>query len=146
MNKAELKKMLKPLIKECIKEVIFEDGTLSNIVSEVAQGLNRAPLVEARAPTTPEPPFDSGVDREALMEQRRQQSREQQQQLLSAIGADAYGGINVFEGTAALSSGGSVSNGPTEKGPLSDMDPSDPGVDISGILGMSGGRWSAHMK
>jgi len=145
MNKTELKKMLKPLIKECIKEVIFEDGTLSNIVSEVAQGLNRAPLVEARAPT-PEPSFDSGVDREVIAEQRRQQSREQQQQLLSAIGADAYGGINVFEGTEALSSGGSVSSGPTQKGPLSDMDPSDPGVDISGILGMSGGRWSAHMK
>ena len=39
MNKEELKKILKPLIKECIKEVIFEDGTLSGIISEVAKGL-----------------------------------------------------------------------------------------------------------
>ena len=35
MKKNELKKMLKPLIKECIKEVIFEEGTLSTIISEV---------------------------------------------------------------------------------------------------------------
>ena len=35
MDKAELKKILRPLIKECVKEVIFEDGTLSTIISEV---------------------------------------------------------------------------------------------------------------
>ena len=38
MNKKELKKALKPLIKECIKELIFEDGTLSTIISEVVKG------------------------------------------------------------------------------------------------------------
>ena len=29
---------MKPLIKECIKEVIFEEGTLSTIISEVMKG------------------------------------------------------------------------------------------------------------
>ena len=47
MNKKELKQMLKPLIKECIKEVIFEDGTLSTIISEVVQGVGR-PIVEVK--------------------------------------------------------------------------------------------------
>ena len=39
MKKNELKKMLKPLIKECIKEVIFEEGALSTIISEVMKGV-----------------------------------------------------------------------------------------------------------
>ena len=51
MNKTELKKILKPLIKECIKEVIFEDGTLSTVISEVVKGLGN-PLTESR----PSPP------------------------------------------------------------------------------------------
>ena len=38
MDKAELKQILKPLIKQCIKEVIFEEGTLSTIISEVMKG------------------------------------------------------------------------------------------------------------
>ena len=39
MNKNDLKKMLKPLIKECVKEMIIEEGLLTNIVSEVAAGM-----------------------------------------------------------------------------------------------------------
>ena len=31
--------MLKPLIKECVKEMILEEGLLTNIVSEVAAGM-----------------------------------------------------------------------------------------------------------
>ena len=51
MKRNELKDILKPLIKECIKEVIFEDGTLSGIISEVMQGLQgttRQPIVEKK--------------------------------------------------------------------------------------------------
>jgi hypothetical protein len=143
MKKDELKKVLKPLIKECIKEVIFEDGTLSNIVAEVAQGLGRPTLVEAAPPVRE---VDNTAERQAMMEHQRRQAEERQRQLLSSIGTEAYGGVNVFEGTTPLSSGGSVSEGPATQGPLSDVDPNDPGVDISSILGMAGGRWSAHMK
>ena len=39
MNKSDLKKILKPLIKECIREAIFEEGVLSGLITEVAQGL-----------------------------------------------------------------------------------------------------------
>ena len=143
MKKEELLKTLKPLIKECVREVIFEDGALSNIVAEVAQGLSRPTLVESAAPVKQ---YDNTAEQEALMEQRRREAKQRQQQLLSAIGSEAYGGVNVFEGTAPLSKGGSVSEGPQTQGPLSDVDPNDPGVDISSILGMAGGRWSAHMK
>ena len=143
MKKEELLKTLKPLIKECVREVIFEDGALSNIVAEVAQGLSRPTLVESAAPVKQ---YDNTAEQEALMEQRTREAKQRQQQLLSAIGSEAYGGVNVFEGTSPLSKGGSVSEGPQTQGPLSDVDPNDPGVDISSILGMAGGRWSAHMK
>ena len=45
MNKNELKKILRPLIKECIKEVIFEEGTLSTIISEVVKGTASAQIM-----------------------------------------------------------------------------------------------------
>ena len=132
------------MIKECIKEVIFEDGTLSNIVAEVAQGLGSAPLVEAKEPSRPS--FEDIVDREALAEQQRAAAAQQREQLLSAINTDAYGGVDIFEGTAPLAKGGVVSSTPQSQGPLSDVDPRDPGVDISSIMGIAGNRWSAHMK
>ena len=47
MKKTELKNILKPLIKECIKEVIFEEGTLSTIISEVLRGTSQPkPITE----------------------------------------------------------------------------------------------------
>ena len=144
MKKAELKKLLKPMIKECIKEVIFEEGILSNIVAEVAQGMGRSTLVEAQQPA--QPSFEDNANREALIEQKRSAIARQKEQLLSAINTDAYGGVNVFEGTSPLSSGGSVSSDPQHQGALADVDPHDPGVDISGIMGLAGNRWAEHMK
>jgi len=144
MKKQELKKLLKPLIKECIKEVILEEGVLSNVVSEVVQGLGAPRIVEAKA--APVQQRSSIEDMQRAAEQKRAQLNEQKNKLLSAIDKNAYGGIDLFEGTEPLSAGGSASSGPQAQGPLSDMDPSDPGVDISGIMGIAGGRWAAHMK
>ena len=141
MKKAELKKLLKPMIKECIKEVIFEEGILSNIVSEVAQGLGRPTLVETKQDET-----QSEAEMGASLRKRQQAIAEQKKQLLSAINQDAYGGVDIFEGTNPLSTGGKITGETEAQGPLSGMDPSGPGVDISGILDLAGNRWSAHMK
>jgi len=144
MKKQELKKLLKPLIKECIKEVILEEGVLSNVVSEVVQGLGAPRIVEAKgAPVAQQPSIE---DMQRAAEQKRAQLNEQKNKLLSAIDNSSYGGVDLFEGTNPLSSGGSSSPESQTKGPLSDMDPSDPGVDISGIMGIAGGRWAAHLK
>ena len=144
MKKAELKKLLKPMIMECIKEVIFEEGVLSNIVSEVAHGLGRPTLTELQASPTSNTKQEKADH--SLLEQNRLKVNQQKEKLLSAINLDAYGGVNVFEGTEPLSKGGAPASEPTSSGPLGDVDPSDPGVDISGILGIAGNRWSAHMK
>ena len=119
MNKTELKKILKPLIKQCIKEVIFEDGTLSNIVSEVARGLGSPPVItETQTPKPKKMKLESESDAKARLHRKRQ--------MLDAIGRDAYNGVDLFEGTTAAP--------PQEqkgKGALAGVDPRDPGVDIT---------------
>jgi|TARA_R100000081_G_C4784929_1_gene153905 hypothetical protein len=123
MKKNELKKILKPLIKECIKEVIFEEGALSTIISEVMRGTSGSQqIVETRA-QQPKQDF-------ARQERKMQEAKERKRKLLDSIGKDAYNGVNLFEGTTPAPAP-SAGQG---QGPLDGVAPSDPGVDISGIF------------
>jgi hypothetical protein len=133
MKRNELKNVLKPLIKECIKEVIFEDGTLSGIITEVAQGLSNVqgvapqPIVEKKIIRSNEPS-------QAVLEARKS-LEETKQNLQNSTGLKG-----IFKGTVPLRSGGGSKN--SQHGALKDMDPNDPGVDISGIMKVAGGAWS----
>jgi hypothetical protein len=118
MKKSELKN----IIKECVKEVIFEEGVLSGIISEVAQGLGRSQV---------EPPVNAPT-----ISERKTRSTVRQQ-VLGAIGSDAYSDLKnkfdspeLFEGTRPIPSGDG-------KGALSGVDPHDPGVDLNNIPGIS---------
>jgi hypothetical protein len=145
MNKSELKKLLKPLIKECIKEVIFEDGVLSNIVSEVNQGLRVQPLVEARQVPSQTQERNFTEMRQKSAREQKQKVNEHKKQLLEAIGKDAYNGVNLFEGTTPMAAG-AASGAPTAtQGPLSGVAPHDSGVDISSLMGGASRHWKAHM-
>lgn len=121
MNKNELKKILKPLIKECIKEVIFEEGSLSTIISEVVKGTSGS----QRIVETEKPKQDF-----AKQERMMQEVKERKRKLLDSIGRDSYNGVNLFEGTTPAPAP-STSNG---QGPLDGVAPNDPGVDISSIF------------
>lgn len=132
MNKDDLRKVLKPLIKECIKEVIFEEGTLSTIISEVVTGLDKPMVVEAKKPRQQ---FETDEQVKARQEKRRLMETQKRKKLLDSIGGDAYNGVNLFEGTEPLHSAGSPSSAPTAQGPLSGVSAQDPGVDISGLFG-----------
>ena len=127
MNKTELKKILKPLIKQCIKEVIFEDGTLSNIISEVARGLGSTPVItEAQSPKNNTMNLESENEAKIRLERKKR--------MLDAIGRDAYNGVDLFEGTTPA-----PPQQEQGKGALSGIDPRDPGVDISKFA--SSGMW-----
>ncbi len=127
MNKTELKKILKPLIKQCIKEVIFEDGTLSNIVSEVARGLGTTPVItEARTPDNKKMKLESESEAKSRLERKRR--------MLDSIGRDAYNGVDLFEGTSPA-----PDPGQSGRGALAGIDPKDPGVDITKFA--SSGVW-----
>jgi len=129
MKKSELKN----IIKECVKEVIFEDGTLSGIISEVVQGLGGTNLVQEQR--RPAPSAQAEAKARAQLNETRKQMRD-------AIGSNSYDDVKkrfanpeLFEGTKPLAE----SKG--QGGALSGVDPNDSGVDISNIPGF--GKWGA---
>jgi hypothetical protein len=135
MKKTELKKVLKPLIKECVKEVMFEQGILSGIISEVVKGLGASTIVESKEEEVVQPP--PRRDNKEI----EKKLHETKQQMLEAIGKSSYGGVDIFENTQPLAKGGAATSNASSQGPLRDMDPTDPGVDISGIMNLAGGGW-----
>ena len=130
MNKEQLKKTLRPMIKECIKEVIFEEGILSSIISEVVRGTSQ-PLVESRQSTYQQPQVDYEAKQRAEKERRRK--------MLDSIGRDAYNGVDLFEGTQPLRE--SRSSAPHGSKALDGIAPNDPGVNLS-ALGVNTAIWS----
>ena len=133
MKKAELKKILKPLIKECIKEVIFEEGSLSTIIAEVIKGTDSRQVVYENKHNPP-----IGGNQKAS--QRKQRLlKEQKKKMLDAIGRDAYNGVDLFEGTTPISPRGSSTSSPHGSKALDGVAPNDPGVDISSLAGS--GLW-----
>ena len=131
MKKSELKALLKPLIKECIKESILEEGILSNVIMEVTKGLGATPIVEQKKSQAPKPaPTPTKSVNQRLAEHKKN--------LMSAIGSDAYGGVALFEGTTPAPGQASEAQ---MANPMSGTDPTDAGVDISGILSVAGKNW-----
>lgn len=133
------KSQFKILIKEYIKEVLLEEkGVLAHLISEVAQSLvtNAPVLQETRTPVlanSDDSPLSKHVPN------NKSNLQEQRQKMLSAINADAYGGVDLFEGTTPMSSGGkseslSGVSGEAPSSPLSGTPHDDPGVDITGIM------------
>jgi len=134
MNKSELKALLKPLIKECIKESILEEGILSNVIAEVTKGLSATPLVEHKKVAS----LKAEPKREAPVRSVNERLAEHKKKLMSAIGSDAYGGVNLFEGTTPAPGQASSSQ---MASPMNGTDPNDSGIDISGIMAVGGNRW-----
>ena len=128
MNKNELKKVLKPLIKQTIREVILEEGLLSNIVAEVAKGLNGNLIAETK---------QKGPSKQEL-ERRAEEAEKQRQEKIRRLNESmksTIGGVNVFEGTAPIVES-------QQKGAaLAGVSPDDSGVDISGIMNIANGKW-----
>lgn len=137
MRKSDLKKLIKPIVRECIQESLLEDGVLSKVISEVTVGLSSANTI-VEEPQREEPKVESLSNRresEAL-----NNLKEQRQKILDAIGKDSMNGVNIFEGTEALtSSGEGTPGGP--RSALSGVDPKDSGVDISDLTGIYGDTW-----
>ena len=124
----KLKKVLRPLIMECIKEAIFEEGVLSTLVAEIAVGMGGKQIVESEQPKTPK----------RDTEQVSRRLKESKDKMMESIGKDAYGGVNLFEGTDPLPN----STAPAHS-PMANRDPKDKGVDIDGLLGAFGKKWDA---
>ena len=125
MKKSELKN----IIKECVKEVIFEEGVLSGIITEVAQGLQGVPVLQEATPSR-------------LASSDPDPTSESKRRVLAAVGSKGYEDLkkrfadpSLFEGTTPIPQGDG-------RGPMAGVAPGDPGVDISNIPGRQ--KW-AHV-
>jgi hypothetical protein len=139
MKKSELKSIIKPLVKECITEALLEEGLLSNVISEVMKGMSPV-IVESAPVADPAAGMQKAVMREA-QESKLKQAKQNRRKLLDAIGSDSYGGVDLFEGTSPAPA--QQSSESQAGSPLSGVAPGDPGVDISGILGLGGHKWKS---
>jgi hypothetical protein len=141
MKKSDLKQLIKPLVKECIHEVLLEEGLLSNVVAEVAKGMQGNLVVETRK-QQPEQMFNENMQMKRKTDESREKLKEHRKKLLDAIGADSYNGVDLFEGTQPLSKPGRAGGGP-EMPPVLGEDSGDAGVDISSIMGNASKVWQA---
>ena len=139
MKRSELKNIIKPLVKECITESLLEEGLLSNVISEVMKGMS--PVIMESAPVAdPTAGMQKAAMREA-QESKLKQAKQNRRKLLDAIGSDSYGGVDLFEGTSPAPAQQSPES--QAGSPLGGVAPGDPGVDISGILGLGGRKWKS---
>jgi hypothetical protein len=139
MKRSELKNIIKPLVKECITEALLEEGLLSNVISEVMKGMS--PVITESAPAIdPAAGMQKAAMREA-QESKLREAKQNRKKLLDAIGSDSYGGVDLFEGTAPAPAQQSPES--QAGSPLGGIAPGDPGVDISGILGLGAHKWKS---
>jgi len=139
MKKSDLKQLIKPMVKECIHEVLLEEGLLSNVVAEVAKGLQGNLVVESRQPPARPRPREE-MQRNHQAQKSREGLKEHRRKLMDAVGKDSYGGIDLFEGTEPMHSQ-ELQQG--QEGQADLGNPSDAGVDISSIFGNSSRIWEA---
>ena len=136
MKKEQFKKMLKPIIKECIQEALVESNIISGIISEVVKGMGVQP--QQTQITEQKKKYESDEEAKKRRQKRENKLNETRKSLLGAINKDAYGGVDLFEGTVPMQQ--SNSGGPGNA--LAGVAPDDAGVDISGILNLGGDKWS----
>ena len=134
MKKADLKKLIKPLVKECIHEVLIEEGVLSNVVSEVAKGMQTNVVVESKKQD--EQLFNEDLQMKRSQEEGRLKLQEHRKKLLEAVSTDAYNGVDLFEGTTPMTAQSEPNAGSVDLG-----DPGSSGVDISSLMGGASQVW-----
>ena len=134
MKKADLKKLIKPLVKECIHEVLIEEGVLSNVVSEVAKGMQTNVVVESKKQD--EQLFNEDLQMKRSQKEGRLKLQEHRKKLLEAVSTDAYNGVDLFEGTTPMAAQSEPNAGSVDLG-----DPGSSGVDITSLMGGASQVW-----
>jgi hypothetical protein len=138
MNQNDLVKILKPIVKQLVREAIQQE--LAPVITEIIKQTSNNKVVERFVPSEPrQTVIPESLQKERLQE--KQKLSEERKRTLEDMSKKSYGGINIFEGTTPLGSAGNPEQQPSAAmaDPLAGTDPNDPGVDIGGILRMTGG-------
>ena len=141
MNKAQLKKLIKPVVKECIQEVLIEESLLTEVVSQVTAGLAQQPIVENKPKKTKDNLFNEDLQMKRKTQEVNQKLQEHRKKLLDSIGKEAYNGVDLFEGTEPIRESGTP--GASHRPNVLGDDPNDAGVDISSLMGNASKVWQA---
>tara|TARA_Y100000296_G_C5027502_1_gene183032 strand:+ start:85 stop:504 length:420 start_codon:yes stop_codon:yes gene_type:complete len=137
MKKAELKKLIKPIVEDCVRDILLKEGVLSTIISEVMIGVSgQQPIVENNNQVR-----NSTIDTQA--KNKLAGLHEAKKKLMDEIGRDSFKGVNLFEGTTPAPGPSSQGN---KYGAMKDLDSSDPGVNIDGLSEVMGDTWKTLMK
>jgi len=133
MNKTELLNTLRPLVKQLVKESMQQE--LSTVISEIIKQTSSVQVVEQK---------QQAVVNKQLQEDRmaeKQKQIEERRKRLEEVTKGAYGGVNIFEGVtpAPAPRDSGTRSAEATASPLAGVDPNDSGVDISGLLRMTGG-------
>ena len=138
MKKAELKK----IIKECVKEVIFEEGLVSDLISEVAAGFVKANLLENRgsASSSKKTTTQKVMERKSSPPRERESYKQNKKRMTESL-SKVFGDVDLFEGTTPAPAQASAGS---SQSPMAGVDPRDRGVDISSIPGMN--NWKHLIK
>ena len=141
MNKTQLKALIKPVVKECIQEVLIEEGLLTEVVSQVAAGMNQQPIVENKQKKKNDNLFNEDLQMKRKTQEVNHKLQEHRKKLLDSIGKDAYNGVDLFEGTEPMKQAGAP--GASHRPNVLGDDPNDSGVDISSLMGNASKVWQA---
>jgi len=127
MKANEFKKILKPLIEQTVKDVLLKEGVLSQIVAEVAKGLQPTLIENTSVPRSSQADYSDRQDKAEELEKQRKIR-------IKKLNESAGLGSDIFE---------NVQQVPEEdtNTPLSGLRATDAGVDISGIQKLSNGKW-----
>lgn len=128
MDSKTFKATMKEIIKESLREILKEEGLLQTI-SESKQPIKAAPKVVRQ------------LNREVVQDFNEKRKKLEESLQKSKYIAPAF---NPFEGTQALTEG-QVSDAP-KTGPLKDVNPSDPGIDVSSLIGGNKKLWNALLS
>jgi hypothetical protein len=134
MNSNDLKKTLRPLVKQLVKEAMQEE--LTTVISEIIKQTSSVQMVEQRQV---QPQINRQLQEDRAVEKQKQ--IEERRKRLEEFSKNSFGGMNLFEGTtpAPAPRDTGAKGAESVASPLAGVDPSDSGVDISGLLKMTGG-------
>jgi hypothetical protein len=140
MDKKDLKTLIKPMIKECIREVLMEEGLAKVLAEGLAEKVIKAePVVSKPVVEQVERPVLqkrlTGPNGMPLRIQEQPKVVQLKQEILKKIEkidkkASPARSFDPFAGTAPLTEA-------QANGSPGSIDPEDPGIDISGLIGNS---------
>jgi hypothetical protein len=129
----ELKQILKPLIREVVKDVLLEEkGILSHIIQECSEGIKKELLIEIKGNTYTKQESMIFNNRQERILDKKQTLQENKKKIIDSFTKSGNNNLRgIFEGIEPLTSEGKVGDDNKPKSPLSNMDPSDPGIDLN---------------